>query len=317
MEKLELAFSLYIAGFKDACCVHRAFYFCRRSHKVFLRTVQCFLLNGFIFLGIYFFIEKLVAPIVHWILTFPLAEEQHNGSWAIETFLLYLCHGLLVLPLYILSYVASCLWYGEIAQQASTVLELNSHVNAKEKQQQMQTTQHRGSQSNSGLDGMLFSVGEQTYSVLMLIIFYYEVRAANCVPYISNLLMIPLRSWLYAYYFFDYAWGYAEWSLERRLTFFETNWAFFAGFGSPCLLATFSLSGLVQEGVLALLFPLFVLVAFGSHPEKVIAAYNVGENSPAQLPRVPVFYLTSVLMNKLFSAFERAYRWFRRTTQAP
>lgn len=313
MEKLERVFSLYFTGFKDACSVHRAYFFCQRSQKVSLKTAQCFLLNGFIFLGIYFFIEKLVAPVVHWILTFPLAEEKHDGFWVIERLLLYLCHGLLVLPLYGLSYVASCLWYGEIAQQAFTVLEHNNYVDAKEKQR---TNQHRGSQGSSGFDGMLFSVGEQTYSFLMLIIFYYEVRAANYLPYIGKILVIPLRSWLYAYYFFDYTWGFAKWSLEKRLTFFETNWAFFAGFGSPCVLATFSLSGLVQEGVLAFLFPLFVLVAFGSHPGKVIAAYNVEEVPQLQLPRVPIFYLNSVVMNKLFSAFERAYGWFS-TAQAP
>lgn len=313
MEKLELAFLLYFAGFKDACSVHRAYFFCRRSQKVALRTAQCFLLNGFIFLGIYFFIEKLVAPVVHWILTFPLAEQQHDGSWVIERLLLYLCHGLLVLPLYGLSYVASCLWYGEIAQQAFTVLEHNSFADAN---RQMQTEQ-RQSQGSSRLEGMLFSVGEQTYSFLMLIIFYYEVRAANYVPYIGRILMIPLRSWLYAYYFFDYKWGFAKWSLEKRLTFFETNWAFFAGFGSPCVFATSSLSGLVQEGVLAFLFPLFVLVAFGSYPERLIATYTEGEDPRPHLPRVPIFHPTSVLVNKLFSTFEKAHRWFQKMTQAP
>lgn len=317
MKKLEVILSLYFAGFKDACSVHRAYFFCRRSQKVALRTAQCLLLNGFIFLGIYFFIEKLVAPVVHWILIFPLAEEGHDESLFVESILLYLCHGLLVLPLYGLSYVASCLWYGDIAQQAFTVLEHNRIANSKEKQQKMQTTEHRENQGISGLDGILFSAGEQTYSLLVLIIFYYEVRAADYVPYIGKILVIPLRSWLYAYYFFNYKWGYVKWSLEKRLLFFETNWAFFAGFGGPCLLATFSFSGLVQEGVLAFLFPLFVLVAFGSYPERLIAAYNVGEDSQSRLPRIPMFHPTIFVVNKLFLIFGKVNGWLRRRTHAP
>ncbi|MCO5602654.1 hypothetical protein L7F22_056789 [Adiantum nelumboides] len=304
-------FWVYFAGFRDACCVHRAYFFCRRSQKVFLRTVQCFLLNGFIFLGIYFFIEKLVAPIVHRILAFPFGEKQHIGSPVIETYLLYLCQGLLVLPLYGLSYVASCIWYNEIARNAFIVLEGNTYDDNKANPQQMQTSQRKGNQSASGLDGMLFSAGEQTYSVLMLLIFYFEVRAATAVPYLGKFLLFPLRSWLYAYYFFDYAWGYAKWSLEKRLMFFETNWAFFAGFGSPCVLATLPLTGLVQDGVLAFLFPLFVLVAFGSHPEKVVAGYSVPKS---QMPRIPIFYLISVLMNKLFLTSKMAYELFGRVT---
>ncbi|KAI5056958.1 hypothetical protein GOP47_0028776 [Adiantum capillus-veneris] len=175
----------------------------------------------------------------------------------------------------------------------------------------MQTSQRKGNQSARGIDGMLFSAGEQTYSVLMLLIFYFEVRAATAVPYIGKFLMFPLRSWLYAYYFFDYAWGYAKWSLEERLMFFETNWAFFAGFGSPCVIATLPLTGLVQDGVLAFLFPLFVFVAFGSHPEKVVAAYS---SLQTQMPRIPVFYVTSILMNKLFLISKMAYEGFWRVT---
>ncbi|KAH7290921.1 hypothetical protein KP509_30G069300 [Ceratopteris richardii] len=312
MDLIRSLVSLYFAGFKDACCVHRAYFFCRRSQKVFLRTVQCFLLNGFIFLGIYYLIQRLVAPMVHRILTFPIAEEQHQGSPLIETFLLYLCQGLLVFPLYVLSYVASCIWYAEIAQQAFSVLEYSSHEDKKEHAQLTYAIQEMGNQTNSGLDGILFSAGEQAYSILMLLIFYCEVRVASSIPYIGNIVMFPLRSWLYAFYFFDYAWSYGKWSLQKRLLFFETNWAFFAGFGCPCVIATLPLYGLVQDGVLAFLFPLFVLVAFGSQQEQVVAANN---NIQPQLPRVPMFYLTSILMNKLFAAFKMTYGWFQKAPQ--
>jgi hypothetical protein len=36
---------------------------------------------------------------------------------------------------------------------------------------------------------------------------------------------------MYAYYCFEYKWNFFAVSLNERLDFFESNWAFFAGFG--------------------------------------------------------------------------------------
>ncbi len=41
-----------------------------------------------------------------------------------------------------------------------------------------------------------------------------------------------MLSWLYAFYCFDYKWSLYAVPLERRVLFFETNWAFFAGIAS-------------------------------------------------------------------------------------
>jgi hypothetical protein len=82
----------------------------------------------------------------------------------------------------------------------------------------------------------------------------------------------------------SYKWGFARWSLEKRLNFFETNWAFFAGFGSPCVIATFFFSPLVSAGVMAILFPLVSL-------QQVIASFfgiliAVHEDEPCLSPAV-------------------------------
>nr|GLL45613.1 protein EI24 homolog [Ipomoea trifida] len=89
--------------------------------------------------------------------------------------------------------------------------------------------------------------------------------------------------------FEGYKWNLSGLSLDKRLDFFETNWAFFAGFGSPCALAIFLFSPLVSYGVMAILFPLFVLTATGSEADKIVSLPRTKWRG-AGLGRVPIFY---------------------------
>jgi hypothetical protein len=82
------------------------------------------------------------------------------------------------------------------------------------------------------------------------------VLLSRYIPVVGRLLYTVTLAWLYAYYCFDYKWGLGGWSLDQRLHHFETHWAYFAGFGTPCTLAASLLPGLVGEGVMAALFPL-------------------------------------------------------------
>jgi hypothetical protein len=50
-QQVAVAGKLWWAGFRDACCLHRALASCKRSRRVYVKTGQCFLLNGCIFLG--------------------------------------------------------------------------------------------------------------------------------------------------------------------------------------------------------------------------------------------------------------------------
>ncbi|KAG5580740.1 hypothetical protein H5410_051367 [Solanum commersonii] len=111
------------------------------------------------------------------------------------------------------------------------------------------------------LEGVMISIAEQLYSVLLLTFFFMEVYVTGFIPYIGKALNFMLLSWLYAYYCFEYKWNLSGLSLDKRLDFFESNWAFFAGFGNPCVLAIFLFSPLVSCGVMAMLFPLVEEVA--------------------------------------------------------
>ncbi|KAJ1385689.1 Etoposide-induced protein 2.4 [Sesbania bispinosa] len=129
----------------------------------------------------------------------------------------------------------------------------------------------------SGLGGVMIGIGEQVY-------------ATGFIPYIGKVLNFLLLSWMYAYYCFEYKWNFNEVALDRRLDYFESYWPFFAGFGSPCVLAIFFFSPLVSYGIMAILFPLFVLTATGSEAEQEIS-FEKHKWKAAGVERLPIFYV--------------------------
>jgi len=105
---------------------------------------------------------------------------------------------------------------------------------------------------------------------------------------------------MYAYYCFEYKWNFSEVALDKRLDYFESNWAFFAGFGSPCVLAIFFVSPLVSYGVMAVLFPLFVLAATCSGAEQDIS-FPRRKWRGVGLGRLPIFYAADSLSLRVLS----------------
>ncbi|KAJ6820000.1 protein EI24-like protein isoform X1 [Iris pallida] len=272
---------LWLAGFGQACCLHRVFLLCKSSRMLSVRTGQCFLLNGFIFLGSMVMLNNVVIPILLWIL--PNQHEQFGthihgteAAVALYSFLRFILVELFYIfwfyPLYVFSIVLSTIWYNDIAKHAYDTLRRTglsmSQDSSKNDKPDPQIFTPTG--RPSGIDGVIVGIGEQVYSVLLLTFFFIEVSLTGFIPYVGKAINFLLLSWMYAYYCFEYKWNHSELSLDKRLDFFESNWAFFAGFGSPCVLAIFCFSPLVSYGVMAILFPLFVLTAAGTQAEQVI-----------------------------------------------
>ncbi|KAI7992677.1 hypothetical protein LOK49_LG12G00157 [Camellia lanceoleosa] len=108
--RLKQASLLWLHGFRDACCLHR----------LAIRTGQCRLLNGLIFLGSIFIVNSIVIPTLQWILP---DQCPHSGSQklcssgGILKLYSFLRLGLLQLfyvfrfyPLYVFSFILSSLW---------------------------------------------------------------------------------------------------------------------------------------------------------------------------------------------------------------
>ncbi|KAJ6427726.1 hypothetical protein OIU84_023179 [Salix udensis] len=260
--KLKQGLLLWLEGFKEACCLHRVVFLCFWSRKLLVRTGQCFLLNGFIFLGSILVLKSVVIPTL---LVSKLYSSLRLGL--IQLFYVFWFY-----PLYIFSFILSTIWYNDIAKYGFEALGKNSHdVLEPSSQNEAKTPENTALMDKpAGLGGVMIGIGEQVYSVLLLTFFFLEVYATGFIPYIGKALNFVLLSWMYAYYCFEYKWNLSDVALDRRLDFFESNWAFFSGFGSPCVLAIFFFSPLVSYGVMAILFPLFVLAATGSGAEQLI-----------------------------------------------
>ncbi|MBA0782195.1 hypothetical protein Gotri_003055 [Gossypium trilobum] len=389
--KLKQALILWAEGFREACCLHRVIVLCRRSKKLMIRTGQCFLLNGFIFLGSLFVLNSVVIPTLQWILpdhysqTSCEAMSEFHGvfkfysflrGFLIQLFYLFeylaeevdrkkripkrpiivtvpcnntiklviaafsqinfvtaviislsppfgrelhaLCfiditNSILVLSLICIqlyseqSMVRSCL-YNDIATHGFAAMGRSgpSTVESLKQNDTLTSDSEVHAARPAGLGGIMIGIGEQVYSLLLLTFFFFEVYATGFIPYIGKALNFVLLSWMYAYYCFEYKWNFTEWGLEKRLDFFETNWAFFAGFGSPCVLAIFFFSPLVGYGFMAVLFPLVHLgpfsCSFGTEAEQVISTQR-GRFTGAQLGKVPVFYAADTLLMRVLSLF--------------
>ncbi|CAI0439425.1 unnamed protein product [Linum tenue] len=252
--KLKLASFLWLEGFLEACCLHRAFLLCRRSKKLLIRTGQCFLLNGFIFLGRYLFVSLYFEPRVANQNVLHLGRDSR---------------------------------YDDIAKHAFAAMENNGRNLLKPSGSDEVAAEHKKApmEQPPGLEGVFVGIGEQVYSVLLVIFFSAQVNAVGIVPFVGKALSFVLQSWMYK-------WNLSEVPLDRKLDFFETNWPFFVGFGnyalvslaplnfhgtyklvicphplrwnvfvcifpgSPCVLASFFFSTYVSYGVMATLFPL-------------------------------------------------------------
>ncbi|KAG2396364.1 Protein EI24-like protein [Vigna angularis] len=301
-DKVKMAASLWLEGFGEACCLHRVVLLCMRSHNLLMRTGQCFLLNGFIFLGSIFVLKSVVIPALWWILPGQCSQfVSHElcdlgGTLKFYSFLrlalIQLCYVLWFYPLYVFSIVLSTIWYNDIAKYGYAAMGRSKLTVEKGSSQNnspsMQDAHHV--KGPSGLGGVMIGIGQQVYSILLLGVFFLEVYATGYIPYIGKLINFFLLSWMYAYYCFEYKWNFNEVALDRRLDYFESYWPFFAGFGSPCVLAIFFFSPLVSYGIMAILFPLFVLTAAGSESEQEIS-FEKHKWRAAGLERLPIFYV--------------------------
>ncbi|XP_062083864.1 protein EI24 homolog [Humulus lupulus] len=310
--KLEKASLLWIEGFREACCLHRVIVFYFRSKKLLIRTGQCFLLNGFIFLGSIFILNSVIIPTLQWILPDDCSQFDSQELCSFDgllKFYSFLRFGLIKLfyitwfyPLYALSIILSALWYNDIAKYGFEAAQKSGPVKVdpvgQEEKLTLQNTGHE--RRRDGLGGIMIVIGEQLYSILLLSFFFIEVSVTGFVPYIGTALNFLHVSWMYAYFCFEYKWNLHNVDLDKRLNFFESNWAFFLGFGCPCALPVLFCSSFVSSGVMAMLYPLFVLTASNSEAEKVISSQTI-KWGDARLGRLPIFYVADALSMKILS----------------
>eukprot|EP00158_Paraphelidium_tribonemae_P003182 Partr_v1_DN25940_c1_g1_i1_m68594 putative Etoposide induced 2.4 mRNA len=218
-----------------------------RSGTLRKLAFKCFLLNGLLFLGSIAAWEFVLRPLIHMLFRLLSASQTSATSSSSRVIISVtdslassLYYGLWVWPVYGLSFLLNSIWYQDIATQAFRIHSSSSSSSSKK------PLPYRG---------FVSVVADEVFRTFMFSIYVLEAMLVYFVPFVGPLVSFVLICWLYAYYSFEYNWMSKGWSLERRLIYFESHWAYFAGFGLPCTLFTFWFPQLVGGGLFALLFP--------------------------------------------------------------
>lgn len=253
--------------------------------EILSKILQCCVLNGGIFWMSIFLFENYIIPglqiCTQLIFNILSGAAPHQSLWLwrwMGPFLSYLFSALWVLPLYWLSKPLNSLYYQEIADSA--------YRNIRGRPLGFLTTF-----SNESLSSHISKmVADFFFSFLLQLFFLVQAMLVSFIPVVGPTLGFCHMCLLYSLYTFEYKWVNMGWTAPKRLSYVESNWPYFVGFGLPMaaltsLAPTFIISGCV----FALLFPLYIISGNEAKVEETF-----------QVP-VRVFSIVIWLTNKVFT----------------
>ncbi|RXH92257.1 hypothetical protein DVH24_033153 [Malus domestica] len=333
--KSKQATLLWLEGFREACCLHRVLILCHRSRKLMIRTGQCFLLNGFIFLGrkdkgkqievnvnafklfdaymvalvfisqYYLFIDiiiiilnSVIIPTLHWILPdrCPEYSSQELCSFGgILKFYSFLRQGLVQL-----FYVT---WFYPL--YVFSIILSNIWYN--------DIAKYGFSSMGRSTPTTLDPVRQNEALVLQNIV--GPERPAGLGGVMIGIGEQVYSVLLLSCFFLEvYVTGFIPY-VGMALNFLLLSWMYayycfeyvvinvlYGSAGSPCVLPILFFSPLVSYGFMAILFPLFVLTATGSEAEQVISSQRTKWEG-AGLGKLPIFNAADNLSMRVLSLF--------------
>uniref|UniRef100_A0A6M2DK79 Putative p53-mediated apoptosis protein n=1 Tax=Xenopsylla cheopis TaxID=163159 RepID=A0A6M2DK79_XENCH len=242
--------------------------------KVMTRIIQCCALNGGVFWTSIFIFEYILLPGLKLFLSFLLGHDKgtaHDIWYWMEPFLSLTFRMFWVVPLFLLSKIVNSLWFQDIADSAFRY--------------------SRGRpQFISSISKL---IADTLFSLLVQVLFLLQAMLMQWFPItpIGDFLCLIHMCLLYSLYVFEYKWFNMGWELHSRLTFIETNWPYFIGFGLPLAVLT-QLPGsyLISGCVFSILFPLFILS--GNEASPVTDACDIS---------IPLFKPVIAISNTLFN----------------
>lgn len=272
-EPVHNSFVCFYSGIIDALSFHNCILFLFTSKSIRIRALQCFLLNGVIFLGSLFLAEYVLIPMIHYSVS-VIFSESFSGSMLpmIESVFRMLHHFFWIYPIYCISFILNSIWYQDIANYAFII-----HGN-------------KPSREGFTMSRFMASIAQEIYRLLLLALLYVQILIFSQIPIFGNFIFGFYFCFLYAFYSFEYKWNLENKPLESRITYFETRWIYFCGFGFPSVVLTYVFPGFVSVGLFALAFPLFILLAIVADP--LIHSDLSGVNSTTKLSnwqRFPIF----------------------------
>lgn len=247
--------------------------------KVLKRTIQCSVLNGGIFLASIMLFDYGILPFLNFVLQMIFGENTSTSgtiwSWT-RPFLVCIFQAIWVMPLFLLSKCVNCLWFQDIADNA-----------------------YRYSRGRPQIaEGLSKRIADSIFSIVVQTLFLVQAMLIDYIPIflIGRIFSCIHLCMLYSLYTFEYKWYNMRWELHRRLTFIETNWPYFIGFGLPMTILTqVSDSWIINGCIFSILFPLFIVSGNEASP----VTHTV--NFPLSLFS-PVIAITNTILNRSIDA---------------
>ncbi|RMZ56444.1 hypothetical protein APUTEX25_004667, partial [Auxenochlorella protothecoides] len=226
------------------------------------RTIQCTVLNGVVFLGSVLLVRHGLQPL----LATTLSALLGQGPGSAATSLLMGAYGALwVLPAHVVSLLINTLWYAELAELTIAAGQRQALVRRAERLGEGLSA--RRSPIKARIPDPMTLISESVYRILLLCSISLQTFVLDLLPVIGRATSAALMAWLYALYSFDYKWAAHGIPLITRVSFFETHWAYFAGFGLLPILPVLLTSFFIGSAVVGVAFPLFIILAADANPK--------------------------------------------------
>ncbi|KAK2187245.1 hypothetical protein NP493_172g03080 [Ridgeia piscesae] len=214
---------------------------CAWNGGLFLLSILVF--NGLIIPGLQFFIHLIFG-----------GSSTHNIVWSwVGPMLSWTFSALWVLPLFLLSKLVNSLWFQDIADAAYR--------------------RTRGRPQMLPTFGKI--IADIIFSLLLQGLFLIQGTLAVFLPItvIGQLISLLHMCLLYSLYAFEYKWFSMGWEVHKRLSYVESNWPYFVGFGLPLAVFTsISSSAVINGCVFSMVFPL--LIISGNEAEPIDETFN-------------------------------------------
>lgn len=244
-----------------------------KETKIMERTIKCCVLNGCFFWFSIVMFENFMMPFLHWLVLSVLGVTAGNALWGNVVPVLSVTFATLwILPFYLLSKVVNSIWFADIADTAFA---------KKSGRPKMMTS-------------FSVSIADTVFTIVVETIFLLQSTVFSlCIPIgaVSRMMSIFHLCLLNALYSFEYKWYNQGLELHKRLSFIESHWPYFLGFGMPlALITSYPESQVVSGCVFSILFPLFLVSA---NQGQVTATF--------QDVTIKIFNPTILLSNMIFS----------------
>ena len=279
-------FSPFFAGLADALALQHTFVLLYYSKSVSDKFFECLKAGG-IFLMMVVVMEYMLLPAIRW-----LADSLLGWSGGAGLFLRLTYMSTWFYPALFLITILNLEWYQDIANAAYEhlaipVKELAWHKVARDALFRL-------------LMGVLLLVQCQVPLRVPDLVLWLLPGPGGLlglvhvvVPYLGACVAFLFTCWSLAFYFFEYKWGLDGLELRAQIASIEERWPYFLGFGTPASAVYFAfmwyLDKGVADGLLAIIYPIFILQALQSSPHR---HPKMGRH-PFLPRRLPFFFISS------------------------